>query len=307
MVEEVPCSELFCIFCCPPCPRSVASKLGFRPPNPTYSIEPDTEAAKESSSVGTGAVQGAAGIDARWKLHLNENAFFQYGQRELDAIDVFMTENSRGNRIGCMFIHCIPEARFTILFSHGNGEDLGLVSSFYIYLSKNINCNIFSYDYSGYGVSTGKPSEKNVYADIDAAWHALRTRYGISPENIILYGQSIGSVPTVDLASRYDCAAVVLHSPLSSGLRVPFPDIKKTYCCDSFANIDKVSKITSPVLIIHGTSDEVIHISQGVALYDRCTNSLEPLWVKGGGHNDIAFYSRYIRRLRRLISVDLKR
>lgn len=62
------------------------------------------------------------------------------------------------------------------------------------------------------------------------AWH----RYGISPENIILYGQSIGTVPTVDLASRYECAAVVLHSPLTSGMRVAFPDTKKTYCFDAF-------------------------------------------------------------------------
>ena len=100
-----------------------------------------------------------------------------------------------------------------------------------------INCNIFSYDYSGYGVSGGKPSEKNLYADIEvslfkhktkrwfvlpfstssrgepfysctphhqAAWHAMRTKLGISPENIILYGQSIGTVPTVDLASRFE-------------------------------------------------------------------------------------------------------
>lgn len=74
---------------------------------------------------------------------------------------------------------------------------------------RRINCNIFSYDYSGYGVSNGKPSEKNLYADIDAAWQALRTRYGISPENIILYGQSIGTVPTVDLASRYEVNLIV--------------------------------------------------------------------------------------------------
>lgn len=66
--------------------------------------------------------------------------------------------------------------RFTVLFSHGNAVDLGQMSSFYIGLGTRINCNIFSYDYSGYGVSTGKPSEKNLYADIDAAWHALRTR-----------------------------------------------------------------------------------------------------------------------------------
>lgn len=58
--------------------------------------------------------------------------------------------------------------------------------------------------------------------------------YGISPENIILYGQSIGTVPTVDLASRFECAAVILHSPLTSGMRVAFPDTKKTYCFDAF-------------------------------------------------------------------------
>lgn len=66
--------------------------------------------------------------------------------------------------------------RYTVLFSHGNAVDLGQMSSFYIGLGTRINCNIFSYDYSGYGASTGKPSEKNLYADIDAAWHALRTR-----------------------------------------------------------------------------------------------------------------------------------
>lgn len=79
-----------------------------------------------------------------------------------------------------------------MLFSHGNAVDLGQMTSFFVGLGQRINCNIFSYDYSGYGMSTGKPTEKNLYADIDAAWHALRTRYGISPENIILYGQSIG-------------------------------------------------------------------------------------------------------------------
>lgn len=60
------------------------------------------------------------------------------------------------------------------------------------------------------------------------------TRYGIRPENVIVYGQSIGTVPSVDLASRYESAAVILHSPLTSGMRVAFPDTKKTYCFDAF-------------------------------------------------------------------------
>ncbi|XP_037537659.1 abhydrolase domain containing 17A, depalmitoylase a [Nematolebias whitei] len=263
------------------------------------------------SSGGSGASGGGSGGsssivgEGRWKLHLTERAEFQYSQRELDVTDVFLTRSSRGNRVGCMYIRCAPNARFTVLFSHGNAVDLGQMSSFYIGLGTRINCNIFSYDYSGYGVSTGKPSEKNLYSDIDAAWHALRSRYGISPENIILYGQSIGTVPTVDLASRFECAAVVLHSPLTSGMRVAFPDTKKTYFFDAFPNIEKVSKIPSPVLIIHGTEDEVIDFSHGLALFERCPKAVEPLWVEGAGHNDIELYSQYLERLRRFINQDL--
>ncbi|XP_075719835.1 alpha/beta hydrolase domain-containing protein 17A [Rhinoderma darwinii] len=292
--------ELCCLFCCPPCPGRIAAKLAFLPPISTYAILPDQDA----SSRGT-AGRGGTGVMRRWKVHLTDRADFQYTQRDLDNIEVFMTKSSRGNRIACMYIRCVPGARFTLLFSHGNAVDLGQMSSFYLGLGTRINCNIFSYDYSGYGASSGRPSEKNLYADIDAAWQALRTRYGICPENILLYGQSIGTVPTVDLASRYECAAVILHSPLTSGMRVAFPDTKKTYCFDAFPNIEKVSKITSPVLIIHGTEDEVIDFSHGLALYERCPKTVEPLWVEGAGHNDIELYSQYLERLRHFISQEL--
>lgn len=150
-------SELCCLFCCPPCPGKIASKLAFLPPDPTYTLMCD-----ESGS--------------RWTLHLSERADWQYSSREKDAIECFMTRTSKGNRIACMFVRCSPNAKYTLLFSHGNAVDLGQMSSFYIGLGSRINCNIFSYDYSGYGASSGKPTEKNLYADIDAAWVALRTR-----------------------------------------------------------------------------------------------------------------------------------
>ncbi|OPJ86758.1 alpha/beta hydrolase domain-containing protein 17A [Patagioenas fasciata monilis] len=287
-------SQLCCLFCCPPCPSRIAAKLAFLPPEPTYAVVPEPEPVGSTS---TSSLRGGAA--GRWKLHLKDRADFQYSQRELDNIEVFVTKSSRGNRVGCMYVRCVPGARYTVLFSHGNAVDLGQMSSFYIGLGTRINCNIFSYDYSGYGVSTGKPSERNLYSDIDAAWQALRTRYGISPENIILYGQSIGTVPTVDLASRYECAAIVLHSPLTSGMRVAFPETKKTYWFDAFPNIEKISKITSPVLIIHGTEDEVIDFSHGLALFERCPKAVEPLWVDGAGHNDIELYSQYLERLRK--------
>jgi len=93
---------------------------------------------------------------------------------------------------------------------------------------------IFIPTFTGYGASSGKPTEKNLYADIEASWHCLRTRFGISPENIILYGQSIGTVPTVDLASKYEVGAVILHSPLMSGMRVAFPNTRRTWFFDAF-------------------------------------------------------------------------
>ncbi|GAB1292298.1 Alpha/beta hydrolase domain-containing protein 17C [Apodemus speciosus] len=303
--------ELCWLFCCPPCPSRIAAKLAFLPPEPTYTVlapeqrapapaaTPAPAPAAQPAPAEEGAGPGAC------SLHLSERADWQYSQRELDAVEVFFSRTARDNRLGCMFVRCAPSSRYTLLFSHGNAVDLGQMCSFYIGLGSRINCNIFSYDYSGYGVSSGKPSEKNLYADIDAAWQALRTRYGVSPENIILYGQSIGTVPTVDLASRYECAAVILHSPLMSGLRVAFPDTRKTYCFDAFPSIDKISKVTSPVLVIHGTEDEVIDFSHGLAMYERCPRAVEPLWVEGAGHNDIELYAQYLERLKQFISHEL--
>ncbi|XP_004387556.1 alpha/beta hydrolase domain-containing protein 17C isoform X2 [Trichechus manatus latirostris] len=273
--------ELCWLFCCPPCPSRIAAKLAFLPPEPTYTVlapEQRTPGAPASAPVAASAQpapqqpeEGLGAGPGACSLHLSERADWQYSQRELDAVEVFFSRTARDNRLGCMFVRCAPSSRYTLLFSHGNAVDLGQMCSFYIGLGSRINCNIFSYDYSGYGVSSGKPSEKNLYADIDAAWQALRTRYGVSPENIILYGQSIGTVPTVDLASR----------------------------------IDKISKVTSPVLVIHGTEDEVIDFSHGLAMYERCPRAVEPLWVEGAGHNDIELYAQYLERLKQFISHEL--
>lgn len=280
-------SELCCLFCCPPCPAHIAAKLAFLPPEPTYTIIPDDN------------------HSSKLTLKFSERADWQYTQRELECFEVQYAQSSRGNRIACMYVRATANPKYTLLFSHGNAVDLGQMSSFYLGLGTRINCNIFSYDYSGYGASTGKPSEKNLYADINAAWLTLRSKYGVSPDKIILYGQSIGTVPTVDLASRYELGAVILHSPLMSGMRVAFPNTKRTWFFDAFPSIDKVPKINSPVLVIHGTEDEVIDFSHGLAIYERCPHAVEPLWVEGAGHNDIELYCQYLERLKKFISVDL--
>lgn len=204
------------MFCCPPCPGPIAAKLAFQPPEPTYKLIPtDT-------------------TNTKYNVNFSDRAEWAFSERDKQKVEAFFTRTSRGNLIACTFVKCSKNAKYTLLFSHGNAVDLGQMSSFYIGLGSRINCNIFSYDYSGYGQSGGKPTEKNLYADAEAAWQALRTRYNIPPETIILYGQSIGTVPTVDLATRHEVGAVILHSPLMSGMRVVFRNTKRTWFFDAF-------------------------------------------------------------------------
>ncbi|KQJ91670.1 alpha/beta hydrolase domain-containing protein 17B isoform X2 [Brachypodium distachyon] len=157
------------------------------------------------------------------------------------------------------------------------------------------------YDYSGYGQSSGKPSEQNTYADIEAAYKCLIENFDAKEEEIILYGQSVGSGPTVDLASRLKrLRAVVLHSPILSGMRVMYP-VKRTYWFDIYKNIDKIPHVTCPVLIIHGTADEVVDWSHGKQLWELCKEKYEPLWLRGGKHCDLELFPEYLRHLKKFI------
>lgn len=116
-------SELCCLFCCPPCPSRIAAKLAFLPPEPTYTFLPDPEAGPAApGSTGTSSLRGRSGasvsgagaVEGRWKLHLTERAEFQYSQRELDTTEVFLARSSRGNKVGCMYIRCVPNARWVV-------------------------------------------------------------------------------------------------------------------------------------------------------------------------------------------------
>ena len=70
-------------------------------------------------------------------------------------------------------------------------------------------------------------------------------------------------------------------------------------------SIEKISRVTSTVLVIHGTEDEVIDFSHGLQMYERAPRTVEPLWVEGAGHNDVELYGQYLDRLRRFISQEL--
>jgi abhydrolase domain-containing protein 17 len=323
-MEELSFKQLCSLFCCPPCngfavefsffslfifllksllgPSRITAKMAFLPPKITYDLKEITPEVEEGET--------SKNIDTKYEFtFMPEYIETGIGMDEKfmkDYFESFYTKTKRGNKIACLYIKNPKKtSKYTILFSHGNAADLGMLTGFYCRLVHHLNVDLFSYDYSGYGRSTGKPSEKNLYADVEAAWHELIKRYDIKKENIILYGQSIGTAPVVDLGTKVEPAGVVLHSPLMSGIRLLFP-VKRTWLCDAFPIIDKISKIKSPTLVIHGTHDEIINFSHGLQIYDQCQNAVEPLWVKGAGHNDIEQYKSYFERLLNFMNHDLK-
>ncbi|XP_022771862.1 protein ABHD17B-like [Durio zibethinus] len=251
---------------------TMAAKFAFFPPNPpSYTV-----------------------VESGGKLVMN-------GVVARENVDILKVGTKRGNQVVAVYIKN-PRAVLTVLYSHGNAADLGQMYDLFSELSLHLRVNLLGYDYSGYGQSTGKPTEQNTYADIEAVYRCLGENYGVKEEDVILYGQSVGSGPTLDLATRLPkLRAVVLHSPILSGLRVLYP-VKNTYWFDIYKNIDKIPFVNCPVLVLHGTADDVVDWSHGKQLWELCKEKYEPLWVKGGNHCDLELYPQYIKHLKKFIS-----
>uniref|UniRef100_A0A7C9AAM7 Serine aminopeptidase S33 domain-containing protein n=1 Tax=Opuntia streptacantha TaxID=393608 RepID=A0A7C9AAM7_OPUST len=222
----------------------------------------------------------------------------QIDGRQVDdpQLDVHVIETKTRNKIVAFYLRN-PYARLTLLYSHGNAADIGQLYDLFLQLKINLRVNVMGYDYSGYGASTGKPSEASTYADIEAVYQCLQTEYGVSQEDLILYGQSVGSGPTLHLAAKLPrLRGVVLHSAILSGLRV-LCHVKFPFCFDVYRNIKKIRKVKCPVLVIHGTEDDVVNWLHGNGLWKRAREPYEPLWIKGGGHCNLELYPDYIRHL----------
>ncbi|CAI0394951.1 unnamed protein product [Linum tenue] len=208
-------------------------------------------------------------------------------------MDVHTLDTKAGNKVVAMFWKH-PFARFTMLYSHGNAADLGQMHELFIELRAHLRVNIMWYKLW--------PSELNTYYDIEAVYNCLKDEYGVKQEELILYGQSVGSGPTLHLGSRLrDLRGIVLHSAILSGIRVLYP-VKVTLPFDIFKNIDKIRHVSCPVLVIHGTSDEIVDWSHGKRLWELAKDKYDPLWVKGGGHCNLETYPEYIKHLKKFIN-----
>lgn len=209
----------------------------------------------------------------------------------LEDFPITWLETKQSTLFPCTFIEQ-RDAKFTLLFSHGNGEDLGNAFSYLSHLCSVLKVNALAYDYTGYGLATGKPSEEACYSNVEAAYHHLVNDRKIPPEKIIVFGRSLGSAPSVHIAWLKPVRGLILVSPLSSCIRVVRPRLHLTLPFDMFVNIHKISLVRCPVLIVHGCKDQVVPFSNGLALYKRCRLAVDPLWIADGGHNNLELYHR---------------
>lgn len=199
-----------------------------------------------------------------------------------------------------------PSAEYTLLYSHGNGEDLGTIRPKLRHLRK-AGFAVFAYDYRGYGLSEGVPSAEGTYLDIAAAYGYLRDELAVEPERIILHGRSVGGGPAVDLAARVPVAGLILESSFTTAFRVVtrLPLLPG----DRFRNIDKIGDVECPVLVIHGRNDRIVPFSNGPALYRAAPEPKRKYWVEGAGHNGLWLdagpeYDEVLREFAALVSAS---
>jgi pimeloyl-ACP methyl ester carboxylesterase len=195
-------------------------------------------------------------------------------------------------------------AKQTILFSHGNAEDLGMMFARMKELAVKLSVNIMAYDYTGYGMSLPmgeKPSENMVYRNIEAAYEYLTKVRMIQPSDIILYGRSLGGGPSCYLAAKtamqgQSVGGLVLHSAFLSVYKVvtEMNGLDMQMVGDMFHNEKRARNIRCPTLIIHGKCDVVVPFWHAPRLLSAIPKEhrWKPLFVEDIGHNSIEVKKR---------------
>lgn len=178
-----------------------------------------------------------------------------------------------------------------VLYFHGNRKNVSHYAGFANGFIRR-GYEVWMPDYPGFGKSTGKLSEQALYDEALQVYKLLRTRY--SPEQILIYGKSMGSGVAAELASIRDCRRLILETPYYSMqslaqrylwlyptgwmLRYRFPTYRF------------LAHVTAPITIFHGTADEIIPYSNAAALQQQLKAGDAFITIPGGRHNDLNDY-----------------
>ncbi|TAG89911.1 MAG: alpha/beta fold hydrolase [Oscillatoriales cyanobacterium] len=198
-----------------------------------------------------------------------------------------------------------------VLHLHGNGLNVG-ANVEHANRFHRLGLSVFLIDYRGYGKSQGEfPTESQVYEDAELAWNYLVKQRGINPNQIYIYGHSLGGAIAIDLAIRHPEAAglIVQGSFTSARAMVDFQSsLYRIFPIDllltqRFDSIAKVDRLQMPVLFIHGTADTVVPFEMSKKLFDSAPEPKQLYIVPDAGHNNVAELAgnQYLERVSQFV------
>ncbi|UCE99568.1 MAG: alpha/beta hydrolase [Planctomycetota bacterium] len=179
-------------------------------------------------------------------------------------------------------------SELTVLFCHGNGGNMmHRLDSINIFYNLGLNCFIF--DYRGYGNSEGKPTEEGTYLDAAAAYKWLTEEKKMSPDNIIIFGRSLGGSIAAQLASKVKARALILESSFTSYVDMgkkfyPYMPVR-WFASYSYRTINYIKDVHCPVMVIHSRNDEIVPFEFSLELHEAA-NEPKELIELSGSHND---------------------
>ncbi|MCP4566659.1 MAG: alpha/beta hydrolase [FCB group bacterium] len=179
-------------------------------------------------------------------------------------------------------------ARGTLLFCHGNAGNISnRIES--IAQFNRLGLNVFIFDYRGYGQSEGKTTEDGTYLDADAAWQYLTLTRGIEPQQIIVFGRSLGGAIAAQLATQTNPKILIVESAFTSlpdagAKHYPFLPVR-LMARFKFNTKEYLTRINVPVLIIHSSVDDIIPFEFGQRLFEAAHEPKQFLEINGS-HND---------------------
>jgi abhydrolase domain-containing protein 17 len=200
-----------------------------------------------------------------------------------DGAEILKVRTGSGKKISAIYLPN-NSARYTLLVSHGNAEDLGDDHDWLQSLRRE-GFSVFAFDYEGYGTSEGKPSETALYEDEFAAYDYLAVNLGTPPDRILIYGRSVGGGPAVHVAARRPAAGLILQSTFVSAFRV-LTRVPVLFF-DKFPNAREIRHVHCPVLVMHGTADSIISFWHGEELYRKANEPKQFFAIQGADHNDV--------------------
>lgn len=203
----------------------------------------------------------------------------------------------------------------TLLYFHGNALNIGAnvfaASGFY-----RGGFSVLLIDYRGYGRSEGSfPNETRVYEDAATAWNYLTQEKQVPPNQIYIYGHSLGGAIAIDLAVKHPEAAGLIVESTFTSIRgvIAARKLFRFFPVDiilrqRFDSIKKVPNLKIPSLFIHGIEDKTIPAFMSKELYSAAPKPKELILVPGADHNDVGEIAplQYLKAVQHFLSIVQK-